>query len=179
MPDYVSQKELAIERLNRKKLETAQSASTAAHIANKINPHEVTKAQVGLGNVPDVAPSQIIFGSNGGTAITAGQTKYIGLFTADSAYYSAFVFPVAGTISNLKAFSNGAPGVNQSYTLTLMKNNAAQTVTCTIPYNNNTAEDTTHLFTVAAGDRVSLKWVNSAGAASAAAAHFGFMFIPN
>jgi hypothetical protein len=55
MPDLVSQKELAIERLNRKKAETAQSASTAAHIANKINPHEVTKAQVGLGNVTDDA----------------------------------------------------------------------------------------------------------------------------
>jgi hypothetical protein len=45
MPDLVSQKELAIERLNRKKLETAQNASTAAHIADKANPHEVTATQ--------------------------------------------------------------------------------------------------------------------------------------
>ena len=68
MPDYVSQKELAIERLNRKKAETA-------HIANKANPHEVTKTQIGLTNVTDDAQVKKIASSVSGNLMTWNGTS--------------------------------------------------------------------------------------------------------
>ena len=47
-----------------------------------------------------------------------------------------------------------------------MKNNSAQTITGTIIEGTNTTHDTTHSFTVSAGDRVSLRVVASASAAT-------------
>ena len=38
---------------------TAEGADLTAHINNKNNPHEVTKAQVGLGNVSNLAPADL------------------------------------------------------------------------------------------------------------------------
>lgn len=120
-----------------------------------------------------------VMGSSSLSATTAGQTKYYACGTnGDNAYEPSYVMPIAGTIKNLKAYSGGSPGVSQTYTLTLMKNNSAQTVTCTIGEGTNTAADTTHSFTVAAGDRVSLRVVASASATSTGI-NFAFEFDPS
>lgn len=115
----------------------------------------------------------------GVTTITAGQTLYYaGGIAGATAYGPSYCFPCAGTIKNLYVYAGGSPGVGQTYTCTLMKDNSAQTVTCTVVEGANTANDVTHSFTVAAGNRVSLRVVASASAATTAINH-GFEFDPS
>lgn len=126
-----------------------------------------------------VLRKQNISGNSYGTAVLAGETKYIGHGLGVSAYTVGFVFACAGTIKNLYVYSGGAPGADQTYTCTLMKDNVAQSVTCTITNSDgNLKSDTSHSFTVAAGNRVSLRFVCSAGAASTIA-QFAFEFDPS
>lgn len=124
-------------------------------------------------------PGQVICGSSFGTAITAGQTKYIALGLSSSAYGTPFIIPVDGVISNLSVVSANSPGSGETYTCTIMINNVAQTVTCQIAAPYNVAEDNTHSCSVTAGQRVALRWVSSAGAASTGTNLFGFKFTPS
>ena len=47
----------------------ASEAALQNHVQNKANPHQVTKAQVGLGNVPNLAPSNMMIDFNEITAL--------------------------------------------------------------------------------------------------------------
>ena len=125
-----------------------------------------------------VLRKQSISGYSYGATVAAGETKYIGHGLGTSAYTVGFVFACAGTIRNLYVYSGGSPGVGQTYTCTLMKDNVAQSVTCTIPETGNFASDTTHSFSVSAVQRVSLRFVASAGAASTVV-QFAFQFEPS
>lgn len=72
-------------------------------------------------------------------------------------------------IKNLEIyFGNGAPGVGQSYTCTLMKNGGTTAVTCTVSGNaSNSAGDITHQASFTQGDQFSIRVVSSATAAVA------------
>lgn len=72
----------------------------------------------------------------------------------------------AGTVRNLYCDLGTAPGGADTVVLTLRKNAADQATTCTISAANTTCNDTSNTFAVAAGNRVSLKGVSSAGTAS-------------
>lgn len=113
----------------------------------------------GLGKVNKT----LVVGSTGGVAIAANSTVYVGHCYQTT---SAYLIPIsyAGTIKNLYVWVTSSPGVSQTYTCTMMKDNAAQTVTATIVAGTNTANDTTHSFAVTAGQRISLKVVTSATA---------------
>lgn len=126
-----------------------------------------------------VLRKQNISGNSYGQTVAAGETKYIGHGLAAGAYTSGFVFACAGTIRNLYVYTGGAPGVGQTYTCTLMKDNVAQSVTCTIQNaDGNAKSDTSNSFSVSASQRVSLRFVSSASAASTIV-QFAFQFEPN
>lgn len=67
----------------------------------------------------------------------------------------------AATISNFRVTVSAAPGVGNSYAFTWRKAGSDQTVTCTISDTATSASDTTHSFTVAAGDLIDVKIVST------------------
>jgi len=138
----------------------------------------VDSTELNLLNGQTVLRKQNITGNSLGTSVAAGETKYIGQGLAAAAYTSGFTFACSGTIKNLYVYSNAAPGAGESIVCTLMKNNAAQAITCTIPATGNSAADTTHNFTVSPPQRVSLRVVSSGGAASVIM-QFGIQFEPS
>lgn len=83
-----------------------------------------------------------------------------------------------GTISNLFIYSQGSPGVGQTYTATLRSNLSDTAVTCQITSGFNTASDITHSASVTAGHRWSVKFVVSGGAVLTDFA-FSFKFTPS
>lgn len=94
-----------------------------------------------------VAPTAyLIGGTNGALAPLAG--------VADLDV--GFIIPVAGTISNLYVLS-GAVGAGSKHAYTVYKNGVATTLTCTTGLNGGAANDTTHSFTVVAGDVISVR----------------------
>ena len=106
-------------------------------------------------------------------AITAEGTKYIGpVDNAENANEDiAFVVPVAGTISTLRATLGTACGAAGESTkkvdLTVRKNGADQTLVVSLAADAVAAADTTHSFTVAAGDKITIKSIAAAGIAGA------------
>ena len=105
----------------------------------------------------------LVVGSTGGTAIAANSTVYVGhCYQANSSYLLPTSY--SGTIKNLYVWVPSSPGVGQTYTCTMMKDNIAQSVTATIVEGTNAAHDTSHSFTVSAGQRISLRVVTSASA---------------
>lgn len=91
--------------------------------------------------------------------------------------YVSCVAPCAGTISDFYVNFSVAPGAG-NYVLTLRKNGVDTTVVCTVTNPATSASDTTHSFTVAAGDYITIKSVDT-GAAANPNCGFGFKFIPS
>lgn len=119
--------------------------------------------------VPPSALAQSIVTVNPG-AITAGVTTYCG-FGGVAAYSATetdvkFPCPVAGTVKALYATADGSPGGSETFVYTVRKNGVDQTLTCTTSAAGLTSNDTTHSFTVAAGDVLSMKIVTSGGAST-------------
>jgi len=73
------------------------------------------------------------------------------------------IMPTAGTVKNLyvKTTTDPTPG---TYTFAIMKNGVAQTLTCAITTGSTSCNDTTHTFTVAQGDAISLRSIPTASA---------------
>ena len=108
--------------------------------------------------------SNIVAKSNG---IAADKTEYLDSGASYAAIGDAeFAVSVPGTLKNMYANSSGAPGAGQSFAYTLFKNGAAQTLTCTISDPDTAANDTTNTVTVASGDRIAIRCVTSATAAT-------------
>ncbi|MBC7076299.1 MAG: hypothetical protein H5T98_09600 [Syntrophomonadaceae bacterium] len=108
--------------------------------------------------------SNIVAKSNG---IAADKTEYLDSGASYAAIGDAeFAVSVPGTLKNMYANSSGAPGAGQSFAYTLFKNGAAQTLTCTISDPNTSANDTTNTVTVAPGDKIAIRCVTSATAAT-------------
>lgn len=70
--------------------------------------------------------------------------------------------PCSGTIKNLLASTDTTPTAGQTITITARKNGSDTTMTCQITSAGRSASDTTHTFTVVAGDLISIKVVSSA-----------------
>lgn len=99
--------------------------------------------------------------------VAAGATVYFSAYgNSATETQVSFVCPVAGTIRNLYASADAAPGAAQTFTYTVRKGAADTAVTCQTSGGAATASnDTTHSATVAAGDLLTVKLVTSAGAA--------------
>lgn len=104
---------------------------------------------------------------------------YTGSAQPGSSSGSWYCFPpFAGTIRNLYVRVSAAPGAGTSVTFTVNKNNTDTAVTCTISGTGQTASDTTHSVTVAAGDQLSIH-VTTSGAVAAMECQFGTVFDPD
>lgn len=116
----------------------------------------------------DARTKSTLQGSSLLTTIAANTTRYVGLGIHTGAYLTSLVMPYSGTLKNLYVYTaSGAPGAGQSYTFTLMVNNAETSITCAISGDaSSSANDTTHTANVTAGQRVALKCVFSSGAAA-------------
>lgn len=89
------------------------------------------------------------------------------------------IVPAAGTIKNLYVKMQGTAGTGNTNTFTVRKNEADQTVTCAISGNvATTCNDTTHSFTVVAGDRITLQDVPNSLPTSQLTS-FGLTFVAN
>ena len=67
--------------------------------------------------------------------------------------------PTTGSISGLLVKLSAAPGTGKSYAFTIMKNDAATDVTCTVSDTETEATDTAHSVSFEAGDTVCLRCV--------------------
>lgn len=74
---------------------------------------------------------------------------------------AGIIIPTAGVLRNLRFYASTAPGAGKSWAITVMKNNSAQALTCTIADTNTTASDLSNSVTVAAGDTISIKVVTT------------------
>lgn len=89
---------------------------------------------------------------------------------------SRIVIPAAGTIGSLYADTDTDPA-SGSYVFTVTKGGVAQTLTCTLSTGVKTAHDTTHSFSVAAGDVISIRCAPGGGTpATLAALRLGLLF---
>jgi hypothetical protein len=70
----------------------------------------------------------------------------------------------SGTVRNLYFAINAAEATND-ITITVRKNGTDQTLTVTLTHGSTSVSDTTHSFTVAAGDLLSVKSVSSVASA--------------
>lgn len=126
---------------------------------------------------------QIFNGNSGSVTVAAGATRYLGIgATSLAAAEFEVYFPIsrAGVIRDLYVYSDAAPGAAQTYTFTLRVALADTSVVATISGSgSNSASDTSHTATVAAGDRISIKIVTSGGAGTLSNATFAFTFNPS
>jgi len=127
------------------------------------------------------ANESLITGSLGGDTASNGLTSYLPLggvyIDSTTEANRQFVIPAAGTIKKLHMRNSAVPGAGTSYTYTVRKNGVDQTLTCLVDNAGGaTCSDTTNSFTVAAGDKITLKSV-PAGTPTAARVRFGVTFV--
>ena len=117
---------------------------------------------------PDRHYTLLVFGVAG--AVGAGATVYPlpGSGTAAEAA-AELKIPVArtGTIRNLYVKMVTAPAGAVVDTITVRKGGADQTLICTVTAAATTGNDTTHSFSVVAGNELSVKYVAGAGSTAA------------
>jgi hypothetical protein len=122
-------------------------------------------SSVGAGNTKFAA-----FGILGGFATAWNPTD--GSDPANQVLETASVMPCAGLFKNLCVYFDNPPGVGGTQVLTLMKNGAATALTGTSPAAAFgpavLVTDTTHAFSVVAGDVLSLRQEVGAGVTSEA-----------
>lgn len=108
---------------------------------------------------------EVIFG-NSGVPVTAGKTLYIGTILDSSE--SAVRIPMpAVTITELYVACSTAPGSNQTFTYTVMKNGVATALSAQISGSGVSSSDTGESISFSAGDTLSVRVVTSAAAATA------------
>jgi hypothetical protein len=64
--------------------------------------------------------------------------------------------PIGGTVSDLHVFLTPAPGTGNGWTVTVRKNSADTSVTCTVSNTDTTCEDTGNSVSFSAGDLISV-----------------------
>lgn len=120
----------------------------------------------------------VLFAAGNLSAITQGATwffTYGGAFGTENV--AAIPISTPGTFKNLYASTNTAPAAGQTYTITMRKNAADQTLTCQVTSAGTTCNDTTHTFTVVAGDLVAVKLVTSATSGTATGFSVGLTLV--
>jgi hypothetical protein len=111
----------------------------------------------------------MLTGGTGGNDLLQNTTQYCsisGQQAPDATEADVYiVVPCAGTIDNLYVELGGASGSGESHAFTVRKNGADTALTVTISgATDTTGNDTGNSFTVAAGDKLSLKVVSSTAA---------------
>lgn len=112
--------------------------------------------------------------TGGGLAALGAATVYL---TAPGQNASATEIPLSmstrsGVARSLYCYLGTAPGGADTVIVTVRKNASDQATTCTITGAGQTCNDTTNTFTTAAGDRLAIKAVSSAGTAAALSCSF-------
>lgn len=102
-------------------------------------------------------------GSTANTVTADNTTAYLAIqgamaptVTTDTAGATRTIVTRAGTFQNLYVYASGNNSSGKNNVFTVMKNGSAQTLTCTMN-GSSSCSDTTHTFTVSAGDQVGLK----------------------
>lgn len=107
--------------------------------------------------------------SGGGAGVLGVATLYLrslGQAATGTTETDLLVAPRAGTVRNLRCFLKIAPGGADTVINTVRVNAAGIVTTCTISGAATSCADTTNTSAVAAGDRISIESVSSAGTAS-------------
>ena len=93
--------------------------------------------------------------------------------SSNTSAVSAAVMPTSGTLENFVVYAGTAPGGSLTDVLTVNKNGAATSITCSLVHTTATCSDTSHTASVAAGDLIT---VSDATATSGAAANLSVSF---
>jgi hypothetical protein len=114
-------------------------------------------------NIESKLAPAILAGGTDNVNLATGANSFgplVGPVTLSASSAAGFrtVMPRAGTIKNLFAAVSVAPGAAKSWAFTVRKNGVDQALTCTISGASATnASDTSHSFTVTAGDEIEIK----------------------
>lgn len=100
-----------------------------------------------------------------GTTVAAGSTVYFGpAGHATTEPGGAFLVSERGVLHNFYVQVSAAPGVGETDAFQLFHNGSAVAITATISGAATTANDTSNRLQVAAGDRLAIRLITSAGA---------------
>lgn len=145
---------------------TTQLAAAAGILLSQLAVSGVASgATVLRGDSTWAAITKGLLGGRTTGTVAQATTTYVGLWEAAVEADTYLVCPVAGVVKNLYVVADGVAGAGQSFTYTMRKNAVDQTVTCSISGGAaTTGNDTTHSFSVAAGDTLTMKLVTSATA---------------
>jgi hypothetical protein len=122
----------------------------------------------------------VLFAAGNLVAISQASTWYFtygGVFSTENV--AAIPMSVPGTFKNMYVATNSAPAAGQTYTVTMRKNATDQTVTCQVTGTPSVTicNDTTHTFTVVAGDLIAVKLVTSATSGTATGFSVGLTLV--
>lgn len=124
-----------------------------------------------------IRPQSVMFG---GANLAAGSTTYVlpGASATASINDAAAIAPIVGTARNMRVRVQTAPGVGETYIVTLNKGAAgaiaATSLTCTISGTDKTCSDLTNTASLAAGNQWNATIVASGGAAGTGVWGIGF-----
>lgn len=133
----------------------------AANSDVKIPTQKAVKTYVDASVSPVHTFAQVSTSQSTTTRYTGPNGNAVNAAEADAAFKMA----AAGTVSAIYALTvDPVGGSGQTVTYTVMKNGVAQAVTCQIASGSTSASDTSHSFSYAAGDTISIRIVTSASA---------------
>lgn len=101
-----------------------------------------------------LAPTPLYLNSNG-TLVSGNFIKYNG--NTPTEFNGQYLCNKSGTVSNMYVKLSGTPDGTETYTLTARKNGTNQSLSVAISGSNTSGNDTTHSFSVAAGDLLSVQ----------------------
>jgi hypothetical protein len=132
--------------------------------------------------VPTTSGETLLLSASGSDSVVANNyfIAPITLFAGGSVteFNEELIIPCSGTIKNLYINSSLAAGSGKSLIFTVRKNNAGQTVTTTLSgASQKSNNDTSHNFTVAAGDRICIQMTGDSTASPRI--ETGLTFIPD
>jgi len=112
-------------------------------------------------------------GSTANTVTVASTTIYVAVhgamvptgLTTDTAGATRTIVSRTGTVQTLYVYANVVNSSGKTNSYTIMKNGSAQTLTCSMVHANS-CSDTTHTFSVSAGDQIGMKSVTDNGVAT-------------
>lgn len=97
-----------------------------------------------------------------GTALYSSlNNTYVGFDWFDDVFLGKSIFQTPGNLSNLILKLSTAPGIGASWTFTIVKNGVDTNISVTISGASTSGSDTSHSITVAKGDWVAIKAVDS------------------
>lgn len=158
------------------------ASGTGTRLANGSSGNVLMSA--GSTNAPTWSTVPAFLAGAANSGFSAGTTIYLSLFGIDNGNGTEsavqVLAPCAGTLKNFYVRTVSSQPASGSLVLTLRKNASDQSITVTYAAGAAaaTASDTTHSFTVAAGDLLTLKAVNNASGNSAIIYSWSVQLLP-